>query len=365
MSLSVDITHRFAAFDLSVQFETPGGLTALIGRSGAGKTTVANVVAGLLRPDSARVSVDANILADTDRGVWVSPQARRIGYVFQEARLFPHMSVRANLLYGARRRGHQVRAKADLPHVLDLLDIAPLLDRRPGALSGGERQRVAIGRALLSDPQMLLLDEPLAALDPARKAEILPYLERLRDDADMPILYVSHAMEEVARLANSVVVLEAGQVLASGPAAEVLSDPAAIPMMDPAAAGAILEARLAGHDDDGLSRLSVSGGSLFLPHIDGVPGDRLRLRIEAQDVMLSRTRPVDISALNIVQGKVMSVYPGKGPGALVRIRTGEDVILARVTQRSVAALGLAPGEDVFAIIKSLAVTSGNIGRAHR
>jgi len=212
---------------------------------------------------------------------------------------------------------------------------------------------------------MLLLDEPLAALDPARKAELLPYLERLRDEAAMPILYITHAMEEVARLANTVVVLEGGAVLASGPAAQVLADPEAVPAIAAADAGAILEAVLEAQEKDGLSRLSLSGGTAFLPRVSAPKGARLRLRIEAQDVMLARSRPEGISALNVLPGEVISVHPGAGPGALVRVRTGDDILLARVTQRSVAALGLEPGVPVHAVIKSLAVASGNVGTARQ
>jgi len=363
MTLSVSIRHRFPALTLDIAFDAPGGVTALIGRSGAGKTTVAHVIAGLMRPDSARVSCAGMVLADTGAGVWLPPQARRIGYVFQDARLFPYLSVRQNLIYGARRRGRLRAAEAELQAVTDLLGISVLLARRPGALSGGERQRVAIGRALLSGATMLVLDEPLAALDPARKTEILPHLERLRDEARVPILYVSHAMEEVARLATTVVALDGGRVVAQGAAADVLSDPGAVPALDPGTAGAVIEASVAAQEDDGLTRLTGAGGTLWLPRIAAEPGARVRLRIEAQDVMVSRDRPVGLSALNLLAAEIVSIHPGHGPGALLRLRAGDAVILARITRRSVAALGLAPGQQVHAVIKSLAVASGNIGTA--
>ncbi|NKX45986.1 molybdenum ABC transporter ATP-binding protein [Roseicyclus persicicus] len=363
MSLSVEIAHRFEGLALDVAFDAPPGVTALIGRSGAGKTTVANVIAGLMRPDRARIALDGAVLVDTAAGLWPPPQARRVGYVFQEARLFPHLSVRQNLLYGARRRGRLREGQAELGPVTDLLGIAALLARRPGALSGGERQRVAIGRALLSGPRLLLLDEPLAALDPARKSEILPYLERLRDQSRLPILYVSHAMEEVARLATTVVALDAGRVVARGSAAEVLSDPGAVPALDPGTAGAVIEAVVEAQEADGLTRLAGAGGTLYLPRLDAAPGARVRLRIEAQDVLIARDRPAGLSALNLLPAQVLSVHPGRGPGALVRLRAGDAILLARVTQRSVAALGLAPGLPVHAVVKSLAVASGNIGTA--
>jgi len=363
MTLSVAIRHRYPGLSLDVGFDAPEGVTALIGRSGAGKTTVAHVIAGLMRPDSARVTCGGVVLADTGAGTWLSPQARRIGYVFQDARLFPHLSVRQNLLFGARRRGRLRDAEQELPVVCDMLGIAGLLSRRPGALSGGERQRVAIGRALLSGPTMLVLDEPLAALDPARKTEILPHLERLRDEARLPILYVSHAMEEVARLATTVVALDGGRVVAQGAAADVLSDPGAVPALDPGTAGAVIEAVVRAQEADGLTRLAGAGGTLWLPRIAAEPGARVRLRIEAQDVMVSLERPVGLSALNLIAAEIVSIHPGHGPGALLRLRAGDAVLLARITQRSVAALGLAPGSRVHAVIKSLAVASGNIGTA--
>lgn len=208
---------------------------------------------------------------------------------------------------------------------------------------------------------MLLLDEPLAALDPARKAEILPFLERLRDEAGLPILYVSHAMEEVARLATTVVALDGGRVVAQGSAAEVLSDPAAVPALDPGTAGAVIEAVVTAQEEDGLTRLAGLGGTLFLPRVSAQPGARLRLRIEAQDVMLARARPEGLSALNLIEARILSIHPGRGPGALVRLQAGEAVLLARVTRRSVAAMALAEGQTVHAVIKSLALASGNIG----
>lgn len=363
MTLSVEIAHRFEGLALDVAFETKGGVTALIGPSGAGKTTVANAVAGLLRPTRARIRVAETVLADTEAGLWQSPAQRRVGYVFQEARLFPHLSVRDNLLYGARRRGRMADARAELDDVLAMLGIEALLARRPGALSGGERQRVAIGRALLSGPRLLVLDEPLAALDPARKAEILPFLERLRDRAALPILYVTHAMDEVARLARDVVVLEAGRVVSQGPASEVLSDPAALSGMATGDVGAVLEARLVAHAGDGLSELAFSGGALVLPRITARPGDSVRVRIAASDVLVSTRRPEGLSALNILQAEITRLQTGRGPGVLVQLRCGQDRLLARVTARSAEGLALAPGMQVFAVIKSLAVASGDVGTA--
>lgn len=361
MTLRVALRHRMGGFALDLAFEAPGGVTALFGRSGSGKTTVVNAVAGLLAPDWGRVSVDGRTLLDTDRGLGVPPHRRRVGYVFQDARLFPHLSVRGNLLFG-RRFAPQRAGEAEVARVVDLLGIGPLLTRRPGALSGGERQRVAIGRALLASPEILLMDEPLASLDEARRAEILPYLERLRDEAGLPVLYVSHSVAEVARLATTVVVLEGGRVVRAGPTAEVLADPEAVPALGVREAGAVLRARVVRHDEaDGLTELAVSAGTLWLPRIDAAPGAALRVRIEAGDVILALRPPEAISALNCLPATVTAVREGEGPGAAVGLRAGEDRLLARVTRRSARSLGLAPGVVCFALVKAVSVAPRDIG----
>ena len=361
MTLSVALQHRFGGFALDVAFDAPGGVTALFGRSGAGKTSVINAVAGLLRPNAGRVVVGDTVLFDSAARIDLPAHRRRVGYVFQDARLFPHLRVRGNLAYGARFAGG-VDA-ADLARVADMLGIAHLLDRSPGALSGGETQRVAIGRALLARPRLLLLDEPLAALDDARKAEILPYLERLRDAAGLPILYVSHSVAEVARLATTVVVLDAGRVARVGTTADVLSDPDAVTGLGLRDAGAILRATVAAHHPDGLSELSTSAGPLFLPHVDGAIGTGLRVRIAAQDVILSVARPVGLSALNILRVKVVALRDGDGPGVMVQLRAGDDLLLARITGRSATALGLKPGLACHAIVKTVAVAGGDVMQA--
>lgn len=361
MTLSVAITHRFPGFALDVAFDAPAGVTALFGRSGAGKSTIVNAVAGLLRPEAGRIVAGDSVLLDTAHGLCLPPHRRRVGYVFQDGRLFPHLTVRQNLLYG--RRFAPAGPGPDMARIVQMLGIGQLLDRRPGALSGGEKQRVAIGRAILSNPRLLLMDEPLAALDDPRKAEILPYLERLRDDLQMPILYVSHSVAEVARLATTVVLLEAGRVVAAGPAGQVLSDPATAPALGLREAGALLPARVAAHEDDGLTRLDSAAGPLWLPRVAGAPGTPLRLRILAQDVMLALERPVGISALNILPAMVVDIRMGEGPGALVRLQAGGEVLLARVTRRSVAALGLQSGLPVFAVLKAVSVAQENVGGA--
>ncbi|MBL4918488.1 molybdenum ABC transporter ATP-binding protein [Szabonella alba] len=359
MTLTVDLHHRFGDFTLDAEFEAPAGVTALFGRSGSGKSSVVNAVAGLLRPDRGRITLEDRVLLDTALGVMQPPHRRRMGYVFQDARLFPHLTVRQNLLYG--RWFAPGRQGADPARIVALLGLDALLDRRPGTLSGGERQRVAIGRAILSNPRLLLMDEPLAALDEARKAEILPYLERLRDALGLPILYVSHSVAEVARLATTVVLMEAGRVLAAGPADAVMADARLAPALGLREAGALLSVRLVAQEADGLSRMETAGGPLWLPGVAAGPGSRLRLRILAQDVILATERPRGLSALNILSATVEQIHPGEGPGALVRLRVGDEVLLSRITKRSLLALDLQPGRPVFAILKTVAIAQENVG----
>lgn len=350
--LDVSLKHRFAGFDLDVAFTAPKGLTAIFGRSGAGKTSIINAVAGLLQTDYAQVTLD---------GVEISTlptHLRNVGYVFQEARLFPHMTVQRNLKYGSWFRP---KAGRDFDRVVALLGLEPLLARAPLHLSGGEKQRVAIGRALLSNPQILLMDEPLSALDAPRKAEILPYLERLRDEAGLPILYVSHALAEVARLATTMLVVEAGRLRRIGPTAEVLSDPSLANVLGLRAAGSLITARLVAQEDDGLSRLETAAGPVFLPRVAASLGALLRLRIPAQDVMIALQAPQGISALNVLPVRIEALRLGEGPGAILTLALGEERLLARITQRSVAALGLAVGQEVFAVLKSVALAQGDIG----
>lgn len=359
MTLTVSLRHRLPGLALEADFTAPPGVTALFGPSGAGKTTLVNAIAGLLRPDSGRIALDETVLFDSAAGTFLPPHRRRIGYVFQDARLFPHLTVRQNLLYG--RWFAPGTDGPPLGRIVEMLGIGALLQRRPGALSGGERQRVALGRAILANPRLLLMDEPLAALDDPRKAEILPYLERLRDEVGLPILYVSHSMAEVARLATTLVLLDHGRVVACGPAEDVLSDPATAPALGLREAGALLSARVEAQEEDGLTRLATPAGPLLLPRVARPPGTALRLRIMAQDVMLALQRPNGISALNVLAATVEEVRLGDGPGALVRLRAGEAAILARVTRRSALALDLRPGLPVFAVLKAVSVAQESVG----
>ncbi|MBY6114102.1 molybdenum ABC transporter ATP-binding protein [Mameliella alba] len=356
--LEVSVRHQLGGFTLDAAFEAPPGLCVLFGRSGSGKTSVINAVAGLMRPERGRVKVGDHVLGDTTQSIWLPPHKRRLGYIFQEGRLFPHLSVRQNLRYGRWFAGSSLPVEP----VVDMLGLGPLLDRRPGALSGGEKQRVAIGRALLADPGLILADEPLAALDESRKREILPYFERLRDEARCPILYVTHSAAEVARLATTVVVLQDGRVMRQGTASDVLSDPDVTPA-GIRAVGAVLEARVAVHHDDGLTEVTAGGLPLFLPRVPQPVGAPLRVRIAAQEVILARHRPEGLSALNILPGRVDSIREGDGPGALVSLDTDAGRVLARVTRRSAEALDLTPGASCFAVVKTVAIAREDVGSA--
>ena len=361
MTLEVSLTHRFEAFSLQVEVTAAAGITAIFGRSGAGKTTLANAVAGLVSPEAGRISLAGVVLFDSRLGIQVPPQDRRIGYVFQDGRLFPHFSVLGNLKFGARFAGEPVTV-AQEKRIIDMLGLGSLLSRRPATLSGGEQQRVAIGRALLSAPQLLIMDEPLAALDGPRKAEILPYLERLRDEAGLPMLYVSHAIDEIARLADTLVVLQDGLVMRAGPALELFCDPDAVPLIGVRDAGAVLVATIMAYDSDGLCALSVSGGTVHLPGVTGEIGRQLRLRVLAQDIILATERPQNISALNILPAVVTSLRYGDGPGVAVGLQLGDEKLLARITKRSATQLGLEQGQSCFAILKATTVARGSIGQ---
>src|SRR5579871_6843671 len=264
MTSDVALRHRFGDFSLDASFRIGKGVTALYGPSGSGKTTIVNALAGLLRPDHGRIVVDGETLLDTDTGAFVSARRRRTGYVFQDARLFPHYSVRQNLLFGARR-ATKCTFSPRLDDVVELLGLQSLLGRKPGKLSGGEKSRVALGRALLSGPRVLLLDEPLAALDAKRKSEIIPYLERLRDSVRPPMIYVTHSVEEVSRLAEDLIVLHNGKIVASGSVFDLLCDPLLGPLVP--THGAVFPATVHEHRADGLTALAFDGGVILVPHL--------------------------------------------------------------------------------------------------
>ena len=355
MSLAVRLRHRFPGAAMEVDFELPApGVIALFGPSGAGKSTVIAAAAGLLRPDACRITLDGEVLADTTAGVWLPPERRRVGVVFQEARLFPHLSVAGNLRYGLRRAPPPETIGFD--EVVALLGIDGLLGRRPHSLSGGERQRVAIGRALLAQPRLLLMDEPLASLDGPRKAELLPYLARLRTALRLPILYVTHAVDEVLRLADSLVLMEAGRVVAAG-ALATLAARGDLPFAPRDDAGALLEATVIAHlPTRAITTLAAAGRELVVPLLDAPVGARVRLRIPAREVILATVAPVGISVQNVIAGEVGRILAEPSRHAvLVEVRLPGGTVLARITPDAVGRLGLAPGVAVLARVKSTSI----------
>jgi molybdate transport system ATP-binding protein len=361
MTVTVDINHRLGDFEVDVRFESAGRLTALFGPSGSGKTTLINLIAGLVRPAKGRIAVDGRVLVDTQADLFVPTHRRRIGMVFQDARLFPHMSVASNLRYG-RWFTPQAERYARMDAVVDLLGIGHLLDRRPAKLSGGEKQRVAIGRALLASPRLLLMDEPLASLDEARKAEILPYIERLRDETKIPIVYVSHSVAEVARLASDVVVLAHGKVAASGPTGAIMQRLDLLPAEERGEGGAVLDTMVLRHDEAfGMSVLGSLAGEIRVPRLAMPVGAPVRIRIRARDVMIATEQPVGLSALNILAGTITAVRPGVGPAVEIAIDCNGASVLARITEQSKQTLRLRLGRKVFAVIKTVSFDQANTG----
>jgi molybdate transport system ATP-binding protein len=365
MTLSIDIRHRLGAFTLEAAFRSDGRLTALFGPSGSGKTSVVNVIAGLIRPEEGRVEVDGKVLVDTKNRTFVPKHRRRIGYVFQDARLFPHMTVRQNLAYGRwfapRRERYAEEAK-----VIELLGIGGLLERRPSRLSGGEKQRVAIGRALIASPRLILMDEPLASLDEQRKAEILPYIERLRDETKVPIVYVSHSVAEVARLATDVVLFAAGKVAASGPTGDVMQRLDLLPEGEAGEGGALLDMVVERHDETfGMTVLRSAAGEIRVPRFEAIAGAKVRLRIRARDVMVATQAPRGLSALNVLAGRISAMHTDDGPVIDVSIHCNGEVVLARLTRQSAHTLGLALGQEVFAVVKTVSFDRGSTTRGVR
>jgi molybdate transport system ATP-binding protein len=354
--LEIDVSKQRGAFQAHVAFNAPTpGVTAVFGRSGCGKTTLLQLIAGLLRPDRGVIRIDDTVLFDAARGIDVPAEERGIGYVFQDARLFPHLSVRENLRYGERRaraRRHDVQ----FAQVVALLGLGPLLARRPGGLSGGERQRVAIGRALLSQPRLLLLDEPLAAIDLARRDELLPYLEQLRDEFRLPMLFVSHQFEDVLRLASDLVVLADGAVAGHGDLIAMSQAPALRAIIGVESLGAVVEGTIAGVDArSGLAQLRVGGGQLLVESGELRAGQQVRVQLLARDLILAIAPPVGLSVRNSLAGSVTRLEPD-GPRAwLVFASTGGATLMARVTDDARGALGLAVGQPVWVLVKAVSL----------
>jgi molybdate transport system ATP-binding protein len=358
--LSVEIERTLGAFRLAASFQAGEGVTALFGRSGAGKTSVVNAIAGILRPDRGRIDINGETVFDSASGVDVPTPKRRVGYVFQEGRLFPHLSVQQNLNYaGLFSRGMPA---SEFDHVVELLGLRDLLDRRPGNLSGGEKQRVAIGRALLSSPRLLLLDEPLASLDAHRKSEVLQYIELIRDEVKVPIVYVSHAVEEVVRIADTVVLMSAGGVLAVGPAEDVMGRPDLRPVEGAFEGGAVIDARVVEQDmEHDLATLAFDGGTLTATNVDALIGEPVRVRIRARDVSIALERPQRISIQNIFEGTIADIGVETNGIVDVAIAVGTTILRSRVTQRAVRQLGLAKGLTVYALVKAVSLARAGSG----
>jgi molybdate transport system ATP-binding protein len=360
--LDVSLKRRQGGFVVDATFKSEGvGVTALFGRSGAGKTSFINMVAGLVRPDEGHIIINDHCLFDSKTGVDLPPEKRRVGYVFQEGRLFPHLSVRSNLTYGMRLTPKSERF-VTLDQVVHLLGIEHLVDRRPAKLSGGEKQRVAIGRALLTSPSILLMDEPLASLDAARKAEVLPFISRLSEEFSIDILYVSHSLEEILNLADSMVVFDSGLAVAMGSTEDLMSRRDLQNLTGYTDCGAVISTVVESqHETAGLTYLRFPGGVLKVPLLDLSVGTKVRLRIEARNVAIALVSPEHISVQNILPGTVQDITTGNGPLVDVRLDIGCP-LLARITPQALKDLGLMAGQPVFAIIKSVAVSHGVLWR---
>jgi molybdate transport system ATP-binding protein len=351
--LEVDVELRRGQFLLAAAFAAEAaGVTALYGRSGSGKTSLVGALAGLIRPQRGRIRLDGRTLFDSAAGVNLPPERRRLGYVFQEGRLFPHLSVAGNLAYGLKGVPAAERF-LEFDAVVDLLALGALLPRRPATLSGGEKQRVALGRALLAQPRLLLLDEPLASLDQAMKDEVLPFLERLRDGVKLPMIYVSHQMSEVVRLADHLVLLDRGRVAAAGPVAELLGRLDLRHLTGQREAGALLTARL-----------ELGGASLWIPAPDAPLGSALRLRVQARDVAIALQPPKDLSVQNVLPATVGELS-AESPYVDLSLLVAGQRLSARITGRAADQLGLREGQAVYALLKAIAVERQALARRPR
>lgn len=346
--LDMQIKAQLGAMALDVDINAGPGVTVLFGPSGAGKTSVINAVAGLLRPDAGRIAIGDQVVFDGK--TCLPPHKRNVGYVFQDARLFPHMTVAQNLRYGGDHNADKTIA---------VLGLEGVLERRPAGLSGGEAQRVALGRALMRNPDVLLLDEPLAALDGPRKAEVMPYLASLHATAKVPIIYVTHAMREVTQLADQLVILDAGRVMRQGTVTDVLADPACARYFEARDAGAVLGGTVARVDAaDGVTEVVTPAGIIRLAGALGAIGQAVRVRIPAHDIILARQEPVDQSALNALPVQITAIDDLATGGVAVRVTSGEGVFWAAITPRSARLLGLAVGQDIYAVFKAQAMGAG-------
>ncbi|HIB22031.1 MAG TPA: molybdenum ABC transporter ATP-binding protein [Rhodospirillales bacterium] len=359
--LSVNITKAFGSFRLETQFEVEeGSITAIFGKSGAGKTSTINAIAGLTRPDVGVIQIGNTTLFDQILRINLPIYKRQIGYVFQDDRLFPHMTVRNNLIYGTPKN-RDVANSLNLTDITGLLELAPLLERRPRTLSGGEKQRVAIGRALLSNPKLLLMDEPLASIDVQHRFEILPFIQRVREKTGITIIYVTHALEEVIFIADQIILLSEGQVTAQGTVEEIMSRLDLHPMTSRFDAGAVISAIYSGYDREfDLGELSFDGGTLRIAGLNAEIGIHLRAHIRARDVSLMLDKPKDTSVLNVFKGELIEIRHEDGPQLDLLINIGTPLI-ARITRKSLNDLNLDIGSKVYAMIKAVAIDRRTLG----
>jgi len=357
--MSQVVTARFkldyGSFQLDVDLSLPNtGITVLFGHSGSGKTTLLRCIAGLQRARQGYLDINGTVWQDSDNGVFLPTHKRPLGYVFQEANLFPHLTVEGNLHFGLKRI-NQSHDPANLRHILDLLGIGHLLQRMPGRLSGGERQRVAIARALVLNPDLLLMDEPLAALDFKRKQEILPFLQRLHQQLDIPVLYVTHSQQEVAQLADYLVIMEDGKAVASGPLSETLGR-LDVPLAQDREASTVWQATITGHETEyHLTRVAFDGGNLSLPAIEAALDTPLRVQIYARDVSIVREAPQATSILNVLPATIAGMADGRDGQCVVQMLVGRQTLLAHITLKSRLLLGLQTGMTVYAQIKGTSI----------
>ncbi|MEQ9144941.1 MAG: molybdenum ABC transporter ATP-binding protein [Parvibaculaceae bacterium] len=364
-NIHIDISRTLPDFRLSVAFDAGPGTTGILGPSGAGKSMLLSAIAGLVAPDEGGIEINGRHVFDRARSINLPPEERSVGMVFQDPRLFPHMSVRTNLTF-SKRVGHG--PLATLEEIVSLLNLAHLLDRRPHHLSGGEKQRVAIGRALLSSPSVLLMDEPLSSLDPARRREVMPFLESLTERFDIPLLYVSHNLEETIRLADRVVVLDQGRIFAQGAVEDVLSqvDVQTLVLGDDVPGDhpepvTIAGAKIARHHDDGLTTLDTPWGDLSAPGVSGAPDHRVRIRVRARDIVLATSPPEGLSIRNVIPGEI-GVMTEAGPAQVdVLIHPAHSPeappLWARITQQAALQLDLQPGKPVWALLKAVVLAT--------
>jgi molybdate transport system ATP-binding protein len=356
--LEVSLQKRLGAFSLDATFSMSPGISALFGPSGSGKTTIANLIAGIDQPDGGHISFGNKVFFDAAKNISLPAPKRRVGYVFQDGLLFPHLRVEANLKYGLSK----TTADDAFDQIVERLGLAEFLDRYPHELSGGERQRVALGRALLAEPQILLLDEPLSGIDPARREAFLPYLELLPQLLPIPILYISHQIEEILRLADRAVLISDGHVRSEGSLVEVVNDEAFREFTGTYDTGVVLAATV-GRSGDGLSDLVVPGGTLKTVEKKLKAGQDVRIRILGRDVAVALERPGKTSVLNILRCEVLDVETSNGE-AVVTLALRETPtpvasrLVARITQKSAVELGLVAGQTVYAMVKAVAVTRG-------